>query len=186
MPSNQQRSGQQAKPTGEQSKRLKSSGETREAANDSQREVVADALDTVADGVGRAKDRLPEPLDRHADQVADGLGQTAGYVRNHDAADMANDLWRVARDYPVPAVLIATGIIVGAGYLVAGALQQQDSAPAANRARPLLTSASQLLGPQSNQMVLRIRDAAVGFALVKLVDAVESRIPGFREHFDKM
>src|SRR5678816_2812687 len=105
MPSNQERSGQRTKLTGEQSNRVKS-GETKEAANDSQREVVADALDTASDSVGQAKDHLPEPLDRHAGQLADGLGQTAAYVRDHDGAEMADDLWKVARDYPVPAVLI--------------------------------------------------------------------------------
>ena len=178
MPSNQERSGQRAKLTGEQSTDVQSSG---------QRDVMADALDTAAESVGHARDRLPEPLDRHADQVADGLGQAAAYVRGHDGAEMADDLWKVARDHPIPAALIATGIIVGAGYVVAGALreQQHDSSPASNRAQRLLRSASQVLGPQTNQTVLRIRDAVVSLALAKLVEAVENRVPGFREHFDR-
>jgi len=148
---------------------------------------MADALDTAAESVGHAKDRLPEPLDRHADQVADGLGQAAAYVRGHDGAEMADDLWKVARDYPVPVGLVATGIIVGAGYLVARALRegQHGSTPTANRAQTVLSSASHLLGPQTNQTVLRIRDAVFSLALAKMIDGVEHRIPGFREHFDK-
>jgi len=187
MPSNQQRSGERAKPSGEPSTTVRSSGETNDSANDSHREVVADALDSAAESVGQAGDRLSEPLDRHADQVRDGLEKTADYVRDHDAGERVDDLWTVARDYPIPAVLIATGIIVGAGYVVAGALreQQHDSSPASNRAQPLLRSASQVLGPQTNQTVLRIRDAVVSLALAKLVDAVENRVPGFREHFDR-
>jgi hypothetical protein len=175
---NQERSGQRAKLRGEQSKGVQSSGE---------RDVMADALDTAAASVGQAKDHLPEPLDRHADHVADGLGQAAAYVRGHDGAEIADDLWKVARDYPVPVGLLATGIIVGAGYLVARALreEQHDPRPAANRAHTVLSSASQLLGPQTNQTVLRVRDAMVSLALAKMVDAVEHRVPGFREHFDK-
>jgi hypothetical protein len=159
---------------------------TKKTAADRQREKVADTLDEAAETVKTRKDALPKPLGSHADEVEERLGRAASYVREHDASVMTSDAWKIARDYPVPAALIVSGLIIGGSVLAVHLLRQEGrSSDDSTGVRSLYTAASNRLGPQTSQTMTRLRDAMLGMALMKFVETIDGRFPGFREHFDK-
>ena len=160
-------------------KPAKAAGSATEGGRES-RGRVADTLDSAADAAGAYKDALPAPLDRGADRVEDELGRASAYVRDHEWSEMREDAWTIARRYPIPTALIATGLVIGGGVIATNLMRSQRTDGAPSRGNFVLG-----LSPQTNQTVIRMRDAMLSLLMAKVVDVIEGRLPGFREHFDK-
>jgi ElaB/YqjD/DUF883 family membrane-anchored ribosome-binding protein len=82
---------------------------------ESGRESTAGALDRAAEMVkDRAEGSSGMPA-AAADRAADGMQAAAGYLHEHDTAEIWDDVERYVRDHPMQSVAaaVATGILVG-------------------------------------------------------------------------
>jgi ElaB/YqjD/DUF883 family membrane-anchored ribosome-binding protein len=80
-----------------------------------------EGLDKAAGGLEQNAERLREKAQERggiaADagtRVADGMEKTAGYLREHDTAEILDDVERYVRDHPVQAV---AGAVIG-GFVI--------------------------------------------------------------------
>ena len=152
------------------------------AAIDDKRERVADALDDAADTVADKGKSVPEPVKRYSRAAKGKLHEAADYVRDNDLEDMGRDAMDAASAHPVTSLLVLSAVVIGGSLLVASMLRDDGSD---SGHRPMsLASAATGLGPKGTETLTRIRDAAMSFALVKAVDAVNEIWPGFREHYE--
>jgi ElaB/YqjD/DUF883 family membrane-anchored ribosome-binding protein len=84
---------------------------------DQQRETVSTGLDRAASTLHEKAERLPggSQAVNAAHRIADGMESTASYLRQHDFADMRDDLVNVCRRHPVQALIsaVAVGFLLG-------------------------------------------------------------------------
>jgi hypothetical protein len=84
---------------------------------DQQRENVSTGLDRAASTLHEKAERLPggPRAVTAAHRIADGMESTASYLRQHDFADMRDDLVNVCRRHPVQALIsaVAFGFLLG-------------------------------------------------------------------------
>jgi hypothetical protein len=150
---------------------------------EAKREQVADALDAAAATVDNQSKRAAEPVKGYAAEAQDRIESAAGYVRDHDVQQIGSDAMQAAKAYPIASVIALGAVVLGGGMLLAALLREEA---AGGSSRPsLFVSAADGLGPKATGTIIKMRDAAVGFALARAVDALEDKFPGFREHFEK-
>ena len=84
-------------------------------AADSGRESTATALENVAERIGERVDGTGGMQNVAAEKAAEGVQEAAGYLREHDAAEIWEDVEGYVKQRPGRAVLVAaaTGLIVG-------------------------------------------------------------------------
>ena len=91
-------------------------GSTVSQTMDRQRENAAKGLDraasTLHDGVGSAA--------KMGHNLADGMGSTASYLREHSISDMGSDVMGVCRRYPAQAMISAAVV----GFLLGRAIRR--------------------------------------------------------------
>jgi hypothetical protein len=151
------------------------------AAVDSQRRETADALGGAAKLIDRQADRLPKPLDEYADSVKDGLGSAARYVRRHDVREMAEDAAdRVSQSALAKGLLIGA-VVVGGGLLLSSFLREHAGEPGQRG-----SAFADALGPKVNESFNLFRDALIGLAVAKAVEALDGALPGFKGHFERV
>jgi methyl-accepting chemotaxis protein len=89
-------------------------------------ERAGDALGSVGQGMsnlaGTIRQNVPREgmLGSAAGTVAEGLETGGRYLREHDLGDIGEDLGRLVRQHPVPALLTVFGI----GFLLGSALRR--------------------------------------------------------------
>jgi ElaB/YqjD/DUF883 family membrane-anchored ribosome-binding protein len=95
-------------------------GQWTDAASDTvdrQRENASSGLERAASTLHEKAENIPGgPRAAHAaHRVADGMETTATYLREHDFADMGDDLIHLCKRYPVQALLSAAafGFLLG-------------------------------------------------------------------------
>jgi len=91
---------------------------------DRQRENAAAGLERAASTMHEKAERIPggpRAVDA-AHRVADGMETTATYLREHDFADIRDDLINVCRRYPAQALLSAAAF----GFLLGRAIRRRS------------------------------------------------------------
>jgi hypothetical protein len=150
------------------------------------RNKASDVRQTAPETAGNEGQTRPPAADRAADAISQRVAGAASYVRDHDPSEVVDDAVRAAEEYPVAALLILTGVVIGGSLLAAHMLRPGETTKAdASRARSVFAAASGSLGSQTSQTVTRIRDAVISMALMKAVDAIAEKFPEFRGHFEK-
>ena len=156
-------------------------------AVDARRGEVADALDTAAQTVDEQGKNAPEPVKGYAGEAKQKIEAAADYVRDHDAKEIGTDVYEKAKEFPLASVIIFGAVIVGGGLLLAAMRDQDDSFMEPGQQQPsTLAAMAGGLGPQATDTLTKMRDAAVSFALMKAIEAVDDRFPGFRQHFERL
>src|SRR5262249_32164744 len=89
-----------------------------------QRENAAAGLERAASTVHEKASSMPggPRAVNAAHRGADGMQTTADYLRQHNFADMRDDLIKVCRRYPAQALLSAAAI----GFLLGAAIRRRD------------------------------------------------------------
>ena len=148
---------------------------------------AADRIDDAAEVVGEKGKSAPEPAASYARVAEEKLHDAADYVRDTDPRQMGRDALDTATAYPVASLLVLSAVVIGGSLVIAAMLHDDasESGPTGGR-RPIgLASAAHGLGPKGTETLIRIRDAAFGFALAKAVETAEQLFPGFREHYER-
>ncbi len=105
--------------TGSQSKPKASSGLGNKAADtiDQGRQTAAGGLESASSALHERADNLPggEKVASAAHATADALGSTADYIRENDLQSMMQDVQKLVRNNPGPALLTAAAL----GFLIA-------------------------------------------------------------------
>jgi hypothetical protein len=118
------------------------------------------------------------------DRMTDAFDSAAQYLRDQPPSKIAGDVMRTAQRYPIPAMLIGTGLALGAGFFIAQLFRENSR----------LNGSARATGSESDRnerrsttvtTIARMREAAISLALTKAVERIEERFPGFREHFEK-
>ena len=91
---------------------------------DEKREPVANAVESAATKLYVNAGGLPggEKIAGVAIKVADGLQDTADYVRQHDTRAALNDVRRFLKDHPAESLAVAAGI----GFLLGRAFRRSE------------------------------------------------------------
>jgi hypothetical protein len=157
-----------------------------DAVNDSKGRA-ADRLDQVADTIADKGNSAPDPGPRYAHAPQETIRDAADYVRDTDARQMGRDAMHAATASPVTSLLIVSAVVIGGSLLVAAMMRNErtDSDDNTGRRRPMGLSPARGLGPKGTETLIRIRDAALGFAMAKAIDSADQIFPGFREHYDR-
>ena len=121
-----------------------------------------------------------DAADEDGDYFTERLAATAGYLREHDAREIARDAVKVVRQYPVMSTFVIMAALAG-GSLAASTWRRRDVATDSVRGG----ATTREIRPNVAETVGRIGAAALSFALAKGVDAIDDAFPGFREHFEK-
>jgi ElaB/YqjD/DUF883 family membrane-anchored ribosome-binding protein len=97
--------------------------DTASEAADRQRENASSGLERAASTLHEKAESVPGgPRAVHAaHRVADGMEATASYLREHDFADMRDDLINVCKRHPVQALLSAVAV----GFLLGRSVRRQ-------------------------------------------------------------
>jgi len=86
-------------------------------AVDMRRGSAASTLDSAAKGLHQSADRIPggPAVSQFAHKTADKIGQTAGYVRDHDVRDMLADVTSYIKAHPAQTLIAvaALGFLAG-------------------------------------------------------------------------
>ncbi len=92
-------------------------GRSAAAKIDGSRDAAAGGLDSAAEKIHGSADSLPggRKVSGAAHKVANTLGSTADYIREHDVNSMLNDFYELVKRNPGPALVGAAGL----GFLVA-------------------------------------------------------------------
>lgn len=154
-------------------------------AIDANREKVADAIDETADNVTGYASKAPGRVKDSSKGATDKLHEAASYVRQNNAREMGLDAMNVARQYPVTSIIAFGALVVGGSMLVAAMLDEDQTSGSSSGSPLRLSSAVSSLGPKGSETVTRIRDAAVQFALDKIVEAADELWPGFKQKYEK-
>ena len=92
-------------------------GQSAAHAVDSGRTTAAERLQSTADGLRSASERLPggPKVRQFANRTADGLDRTVRYLRDRQASDMWMDVQQGAKARPVPFLIgaVAIGFVAG-------------------------------------------------------------------------
>ena len=88
-----------------------------EALRDDVANVASDAADTAADIASRVQDRASAIGKKAVDQ----FNATAGYLREHDVKEMANDLNSWVKSHPTQALIGAAAL----GFVAAAMLRRR-------------------------------------------------------------
>ena len=156
-------------------------------AVDDKKGNAADRIDDAADAVGEKGESAPAAAAPYARAAEERLHDAADYVRDTDARQMGRDAMDAATAHPVASLLLLSAVVIGGSFVVAALLK--DGGPegkAPDGRRPMgLASAAHGLGPKGTETLMRIRDAAFGFALARAVDTAEQLFPGFRDHYER-
>jgi hypothetical protein len=92
-------------------------GQSAADAVDSGRRAAADGIQTAAETLRSATDRLPggPAVREYANRTAEGLDRTVHYLRERNPRDMWMDLQEGAKARPVPFILgaLALGFVAG-------------------------------------------------------------------------
>ena len=92
---------------------------------DTRRGAAADKIESAAQSIHARAEALPGVGQRAAGiahGAADKLNATADYIREHDLKSMGEDVKRIAKNNPVPALLTAAAL----GFLLAKAFSSRD------------------------------------------------------------
>jgi hypothetical protein len=142
------------------------------------------AVEDASEMVGDKSESAPHPDKRYSRAVNDKLHDAADYVHGTDVQEMGRDAINAAKAYPLASLLVLGAVVIGGSILVA-TLFDDDLHSDWSRKSLGLSSAASGLGPKGKENVIRIRDAAFGFALAKAVEMADNMWPGFKEHYDK-
>lgn len=149
---------------------------------------------STASGGTRAKGASPPRTSRSShsreSQQADGESGAAAHDAPpddssrqssdyYDVETSGRDAMRVVRENPMASLFIFGAIVVGGGLL----LHTLNQHSRANGGAPGLSAG--VFGPKTGETLVRLREAAIGFALAKVVESIDSNFPGFRDHFER-